>query len=130
VAAGLRRRADALQVAVLSRAAVFLTHGGFNSTKEALSLGIPLVVTPIGADQFYTAERVEALGLGRAVAPEERTPEIIGAGVAEVMREPRYADAARRFATEMAEQPHIGSAVALLERLARQRSPILRPELN
>jgi UDP:flavonoid glycosyltransferase YjiC (YdhE family) len=114
------------QVAVLSRADAFLTHGGFNSTKEALSLGIPLVVTPIGADQFYTAERVEALGLGRTVAPAERTPEVIGARVAEVMSERRYPEAARRFATEMAEQPPIASAVTLLERLARERSPILR----
>ncbi len=118
------------QIAALGRAAVFLTHGGFNSTKEALSLGIPLVVTPIGADQFYTGERVEALGLGRAVAPADRTPEIIGARVAQVLSEPRYAQAARRFATEMAEQPPIGSAVALLERLAQERTAILRAELN
>jgi N-glycosyltransferase len=122
----VRLEAYVPQVAVLSRADAFLTHGGFNSTKEALSLGIPLVVTPIGADQFYTAERVEALGLGRAVAPDERTPEIIGARVAEVMSEPGHRDAARRFATEMAEQPPIGSAVALLERLAHEQAPILR----
>ena len=65
------------QIAVLEQAAAFITHGGFNSTKEALSLGIPLVVIPISGDQPYTAERVEALGLGRRVGPHERSPKII-----------------------------------------------------
>ena len=55
------------QIPVLERCDLFVTHGGFNSTKEALSLGIPLVVIPIGGDQPYGAARVEALGLGRAV---------------------------------------------------------------
>ena len=114
------------QIALLSRADAFVTHGGFNSAKEALSLGVPLVVTPIGADQFYTAERVEALGLGRSVAPPERTPEIIGSRLREVLGEPEYREAARHFAGEMAEQPPIGAAVALLEALARDRAPMLR----
>ena len=70
------------QIAVLEEAAAFITHGGFNSTKEALSLGVPLVVIPISGDQPYTAERVEALGLGRRVGPEERSPEIIRERVA------------------------------------------------
>ncbi|CAK5272301.1 unnamed protein product [Mycena citricolor] len=33
----------------------FLTHGGYNSTTEALSQGIPLIFWPIGAEQAYNA---------------------------------------------------------------------------
>ena len=114
------------QIQVLAESTLFVTHGGFNGTKEALRLGIPLVVIPIGGDQPYTAERVEALGLGRAVLPHERDPETIRSRVREVLAEPRYREGARRFSAEMQALPPMEHAVALLERLARERMPLPR----
>lgn len=114
------------QIAILAHAALFVTHGGFNSTKEALSHGVPLVVIPIGAEQPYTAGRVEALGLGRAVAAEERTAPTIRERVEEVLREPRYARNARALAAEIRALPPLSRAVDLLERLVAERQPILR----
>lgn len=112
------------QVAVLEEAAAFITHGGFNSAKEALSMGVPLVVIPIGGDQPYTAERVEALGLGRRVAPDERTADVIRSRLGEVLTDPTYRSASRRFADEMAALPGLDRAVRLLERLAVDPRPI------
>ena len=86
------------QIQVLAECALFVAHGGFNGTKEALRLGIPLVVIPIGGDQPYTAARVEALGLGRAVAPDERNPATIRSRIREVLADARYEDNARAFA--------------------------------
>jgi UDP:flavonoid glycosyltransferase YjiC (YdhE family) len=114
------------QTAVLEEASAFITHGGFNSTKEALSLGVPLVVIPISADQPYTAERVEALGLGRRVGPDERSADIIRDRLRAVLGNPAYRRATRAFAAEMAALPGVDHAVRLLERLARDREPILR----
>jgi MGT family glycosyltransferase len=114
------------QILVLAEADLFITHGGFNSTKEALRLGLPLVVTPIGGDQPYTAERVDALGLGRAVGPDERDPATIRARVTEVLAEPRYRANAQAFSEEMQALPPMEHAVALLELLARDRIPIPR----
>ena len=116
------------QIQVLAECALFVTHGGFNSTKEALRLGIPLVVTPIGGDQHYTAERVEALGLGCTVRPGERDPATIRARVREVLAEPRFSANARAFSAEMQALPPMAHAVTLLEQLARDRQPILRAE--
>lgn len=107
------------QIAVLEQTSVFITHGGFNGAKEALSLGVPLVVVPISPEQGYTAERVEALGMGRRVSPEERTPDVIRARLREVLADATFRSAAGRFAAEMAALPRIDHAVALLERLAR-----------
>lgn len=47
------------QLAVLGRAAVFVTHGGMNSVLEGLANGVPLVVLP---------QQVEQLTIGWAVA--------------------------------------------------------------
>ena len=114
------------QIQVLAECELFVTHGGFNSTKEALRLGIPLVVTPISGDQPFTAERVEALGLGRAVLPDERDPETIRSRVREVLAEPRYRAHAQAFSAEMQALPPMEHAVELLEQLARDREPIPR----
>jgi UDP:flavonoid glycosyltransferase YjiC (YdhE family) len=115
------------QIQVLAESAMFVAHGGFNGTKEALRLGLPLVVIPIGADQPYTAERVEALELGRAVGPGERDPATIRSRVREVLGDDRFRSNAQSFAAEMEALPPIEHAVALLERLVTERRPIPRP---
>lgn len=114
------------QIAILSRAALFVTHGGFNSTKEALSQGVPLVVIPIGAEQPYTADRVDALELGRSVGVDERTPQIIRERTREVLSQPRFRRNADALAAEIARLPPLADAVALVERLVTEREPVFR----
>ena len=72
---------------------------------------------PIGGDQPYTAERVEALGLGRRVGPDERMAEIIRERLREVLADPGYRARAAAFAGDMAALPPIGRAVEALEEL-------------
>ncbi|ANZ40020.1 hypothetical protein BBK82_32255 [Lentzea guizhouensis] len=55
------------QLAVLEHAAAFITHGGMNSTLEALHQGVPLVVVPQTPEQATNADRVVELGLGERV---------------------------------------------------------------
>ncbi len=57
------------QVAILERAAAFVTHGGNNSVTEAASLGVPMLVMPFSTDQFDGAAAIEASGLGLAADP-------------------------------------------------------------
>lgn len=115
------------QIAVLSRCAMFVTHGGFNSAKEALSLRVPLVVIPIGGDQPHTAERCEALGLGRAIHAPERDAAHIRKCVLEVLNVPRFQENVERFSAKMQALPPIEHAVELIERVARRRRPIGSP---
>ena len=60
------------QVALLPRCALLVSHGGFNSVKEALAEGVPLVIVPVAGDQHYCAKRCQALGVGRVIGPAER----------------------------------------------------------
>jgi UDP:flavonoid glycosyltransferase YjiC (YdhE family) len=110
----------------LSRCDLFITHGGFNSTKEALSLGVPLVVIPIGADQFYCAERCAALGVAQVIDPDQRTPEFIAKAAGTVLDDPSYRTNAVQFGAEMAALPGAEHAVELLEQLVTSRSPLSR----
>ena len=57
------------QVAILERAAAFVTHGGNNSVTEAASLGVPMLVMPFSTDQFDGASAIEVSGLGLAADP-------------------------------------------------------------
>jgi UDP:flavonoid glycosyltransferase YjiC (YdhE family) len=107
------------QPLLLEHCDAFVTHGGFNSVKEALSLGVPMVVVPISADQPYSAERCADLGLGRAIAPAERTPETIREAVREVLSGAGYAARAREFRAAMAALPGPEEMVEELEALVR-----------
>jgi MGT family glycosyltransferase len=72
------------QLAVLRRAAVFVSHAGMNSTMEALYDAVPLVTVPQMPEQEANARRVEELGLGRRLDPLALTPERLRAAVDEV----------------------------------------------
>jgi UDP:flavonoid glycosyltransferase YjiC (YdhE family) len=113
------------QPLLLRHCAMFVTHGGFNSVKEAASVAVPFVVIPISGDQHYSGERIAALGLGR-VAAAQRSVETIASTARAVLADDTHRVHARAFAEANAALPPIAHAVALLERLAAERRPILR----
>ncbi|MEV7225586.1 nucleotide disphospho-sugar-binding domain-containing protein [Polymorphospora sp. NPDC051019] len=55
------------QQRILSRADVFVTHGGSNSFHEALLARVPVVVVPFFGDQPLVARRAAELGVGIAL---------------------------------------------------------------
>jgi MGT family glycosyltransferase len=63
------------QLEMLSKADVFVSHGGMNSTMEALAHAVPLVIVPQQGEQRMTADRVAELGLGRRLDPDDVTAE-------------------------------------------------------
>ena len=51
----------------------FLTNGGWNSTLEALSLGVPMVVAPLWTDQPTNAKLVEDVwGIGLRARADDK----------------------------------------------------------
>lgn len=97
--------------------AALVTHGGFNSTMEALSAGVPLVVIPMAGDQPYCALRCAALGVGRAIRPDDRLPANILNATRHVLADPSYRAAAHRIKTANAVLPTAHHAVTQLENL-------------
>lgn len=113
------------QTLILPRCDLVITHGGFNTTMAALDRGLPVVAIPLGADQFQNASRCAALGVGRVVGPEERTPEAIGAAVRAVLADPTYHANAVALREQLSALPGPEEGVRLLERLAREREPLV-----
>ena len=108
------------QALLLPHCDVFITHGGFNSVKEALTAAVPMVVIPITADQPYSAERCAALGVARAIGADERAAGAIREAVRGVLGDPSYRANARNVQAQMTALPGPAHMVGLLEALARQ----------
>jgi hypothetical protein len=88
------------QADVLGHADAVVCHGGSGTTLGALAYGVPLVVTPLFADQPFNAIAVAAAGAGVVVAVDE-----IGAGLERVLDDEAFRSAAQHVADEMRELP-------------------------
>jgi N-glycosyltransferase len=104
------------QPLLLESVDLFITHGGFNSIREAMRTGTPLAVLPHFGDQPANAERVEELGLGRHIADRS------AAGIADVCRklfaDPEPRARARSAQLAMLTLPDVEQAVDDLADLA------------
>ena len=52
------------QTKVIPQVDLVISHGGNNTTTEALHFGKPLVVLPLFWDQYENAQRIDELGFG------------------------------------------------------------------
>jgi UDP:flavonoid glycosyltransferase YjiC (YdhE family) len=61
------------QSLLLPHTDLVVSHGGSGTVIAALAHGLPQVVIAMGADQMHNADRVKALGVGRALHPVTTT---------------------------------------------------------
>jgi len=90
------------QLALLPRAAAMITHGGANSVMEALSFGVPLLVTPICNDQPHNAHFVEQSGAGIRLDLEHASASACRAALRALIEAGPQREAAARVATSYA----------------------------
>jgi MGT family glycosyltransferase len=113
-------RASVPQLEVLARTSVFVTHGGMNSTMEALHDGVPLVVIPQMAEQAVTAARVAELGLGLALDRASVTATSLREAVERVAHEPSFRERAQRMQQEVRGAGGYRRAADALQALVRR----------
>ncbi len=113
------------QNALLSHCDLLINHGGFHTVAGALAAGLPQVLIPVETDQPLNAAYCAALGAGRVVAQEQRTPEAIREAVRAVLDDPAYRANAEQVRDEITVLPGLEHAVELLERLAAEKQPLL-----
>jgi UDP:flavonoid glycosyltransferase YjiC (YdhE family) len=105
---------------VLPSCSLVITHAGLGTALTALANGVPMVCIPMGRDQFFNAEMVQALGAGRMLMPDA-DPATIAEATRAVLNDAAFGVAAKRMAGTIADCSGATGAVAALEGLAAGR---------
>jgi UDP:flavonoid glycosyltransferase YjiC (YdhE family) len=104
------------QAQVLPRAAAAVGHGGSGSTLGALGQGVPLVLLPMGADQFHVSASAEAAGAAVVLRPHEVTSASVREALGTVLGDESYGRAARSVQAEVASMPAPAGTAIVVER--------------
>jgi MGT family glycosyltransferase len=113
------------QLELLKRATAMVTHCGFNSTKEAIYFGVPMVALPFQSDQPFIARLVKRHGLGVHDSPFTMTGERLASLLDEVITQPGYRQAAQAMSARFREAEAPARMARTLEQLLEE---VRRPE--
>jgi MGT family glycosyltransferase len=113
------------QPALLPLADVVVTHAGNNTTTECFHFGKPLIALPLFWDQYDNAQRVAETGYGIRLATNEFDEgELLGA-VDRLIRDEALRGRMAAIAARVQSSPGTFTAADLVERLARERAPVV-----
>jgi N-glycosyltransferase len=110
------------QPLLLQCAQLFVTHGGYNSIREAIRAGVPMAVLPLFGDQEHNAVRVTELGLGTRLG-EVDTGDDVARQVTSLLADPAVTARARQAQRRMLALPPVGAAVGHLASLVGPTVP-------
>lgn len=103
------------QLQVLSKASLFITHGGMNSTMEAILKEVPMLVVPIFGDQIKIAHIVKQLGLGDCMHGTHMTADKIKSIAFEILNNPDKTKAVHEFKLQMKQSMNVVDAANVIE---------------
>jgi MGT family glycosyltransferase len=109
------------QIALLKKIDAVLCHAGHNTTCEALSQGLPLVLAPIRDDQPVVARQVVAAGAGIALRFGRVTVASMQQAIVNILTEPSYRMAAKRLAKEFQQMGGASAAADCIESQLRDK---------
>jgi MGT family glycosyltransferase len=110
---------------LLPRTSVFVTNGGYGGVQYALRYGVPTVTTGGKEDKPEVGARVAWSGVGRRIRSEHPTPQAMRRDILAVLNEPRYREASRRIAADMAAAPGFAGLADIVDRLAVGNAALL-----
>jgi MGT family glycosyltransferase len=103
------------QLEVLQHTDLFITHGGMNSTSEALYYEVPLIVIPQTSDQPMVANRLEELHAGYRIDPHEVSIEKLQEAVQTVLSNPAYRENAKKVSKSFKEAGGVEKALKAID---------------
>jgi zeaxanthin glucosyltransferase len=103
------------QLALLSRAALTIFHGGLNTALESLIHGVPMIAIPVAFDQPGVGARLLWTGTGKAIPVHKLNSCRLRAAIAEVLGNGRYRAQAKALQRQIASIRGVERAVELVE---------------
>lgn len=113
------------QSLLMAHCDLVLSQAGFGTVHAALSAGVPMVLMALGTDHATNVQRAVALGVARAVPPGRLDVGTLRALIASALEDGVQRERCAAIRDEMAGLPPVGRAADLLERLARERQPMV-----
>ena len=106
--------------ALFPRCVAIVHHGGAGTTQTVLRVGVPSIVVPHVADQFFWAEELARIGVAPKPLPRRRlNARALASRLRVVLGNERMSARAREFAARIAPEDGVNSAADLIEGVAR-----------
>jgi len=105
------------QSAVLPLVDLIVHHGGTGTVLSALEVGLPQLLLPQGADQFFNAEILTEAGAGRGLPNDAQQPGAIGEAVQALLGDAPERRTAAKLRDEIAAMPSPADVVPELVKL-------------
>lgn len=112
------------QVSLLGKVDLFISHGGNNSTNEALASGKPIIVMPVGGEQGDNASRIVYLGVGKRVDIASFDEEQLLGLVEEIRRTSAFQERALAIMNGLKATQGAAIASRYIACVAQQRTPL------
>lgn len=105
------------QMLVLPHCALVVSHGGSGTVLATLTVGLPQLCLPQGADQFLNASAVASSGAGLSLMPGQADESTVGGAANRLLGDPAFRDAARLISASIGAMPSPDDVAAVLEGL-------------
>ncbi|MGW9402436.1 nucleotide disphospho-sugar-binding domain-containing protein [Arthrobacter sp. NPDC055585] len=106
------------QTRIIPHVDVVITHGGNNTTTEALHFGKPMILLPLFWDQYDNAQRVHESGYGRRLETYTCTPEELLGSIAELLGDADLQARCRAAGERIRAADGLSAAATALEQVA------------
>lgn len=110
------------QLEILKHTAVAITHAGMNSIGDLLYNKIPFISIPLGADQFFLANRTEELGATIVLDVNTLTSEIIKNAIEKVQLNSNYSENIAKISQSFSEAGGYKKAVEEIFKLKNKKN--------
>jgi len=107
---------------ILPRTKAVVHHGGAGATGAVIRAGVPGVVLPVSADQFFWGRRVYKLGMGPAPIPFRKlTLDRISPALDEALTSQKIRERSRGLGQQVRKENGVLNAIQIIERIYNER---------